>query len=88
MYAANFPLDEISSILTRVFTLHNWVTDFTFPMMSYLSGKGVKNTILSIFGPEVDIRDLLYPMFAVSTNLETHAQEVHRGGPLWYVVDS
>jgi hypothetical protein len=53
MYSADMTLEDIAKTFVRVFTLGNWITDFTFPLMSYLSGNGVKKTIQSIFHPEV-----------------------------------
>lgn len=52
-YASGKTLREMTSIFVKVFTLTNWLMDFTFPWMSYLSGKAVKESIVSIFSEHI-----------------------------------
>lgn len=57
----------------------NRVIDYTLPMVSFVSGKGLANALHSQFGDR-DLRDLTLPFSCLSTNLTTAQLRTHRDG--------
>ena len=85
LYASGRNLDDVASIFAHNFVVTKWLSDFTLPVMSFLSGKHVNRSLRSSFG-ETHIEDLKLPMFCVSTNLSTRRQTIHLSGSLWQSV--
>jgi NTE family protein len=60
----------------------NPLNDYTFPLVSLVSGRKVSRLLRQEFG-EVHIEDLSLPYFCVSANLTTGHSAIHRSGELW-----
>ena len=56
-------------------------SDYTFPMVSLLSGS--RMTKLLQLHLEGELEDLPIPFFCVSSNLSTGALSIHERGPIW-----
>lgn len=74
--------EEFRQHMKRCFVDSNPLGDFTFPLVSLMSGRKVTRRLRRQFG-ETGIEDLWRPFFAVSANLTTGRQHLHRHGPVW-----
>lgn len=66
----------------QAFVAERPMSDYTFPVMGLLQGGRMEEGLRRHFG-EVEIPDLWLRYFAVSSNLSTNREHVHRTGPLW-----
>jgi len=80
--AAGWKYDEMVYHMKRTFVETNPLNDYTFPLVSLVSGRKVSRLLRQEFG-EVHIEDLSLPYFCVSANLTTGHSAVHRSGELW-----
>lgn len=56
--------------------------DFTFPLISFFSGRSLTQAMQTIYG-ETDIEDLWLPFFCITANLTNFTEVVHHTGKLW-----
>jgi NTE family protein len=75
-------IDEMKERFRRSFVDVNPLRDYTFPVMSLVSGRRVSRLLHREFG-DVTIEDLPLPFFCVSSNLTTGHSDVHKRGVLW-----
>jgi len=68
--------------IRRTFVDTNPLSDYTFPLLSLVSGRKVSRLLQQEFGA-VHIEDLALPYFCVSSNLTTGQSAIHRSGELW-----
>jgi len=61
------------------------VIDLTYPITSMFTGAGFNASIEGVFGDR-QIEDLWIPYFAVTTDISSSQQRVHRSGSLWRYV--
>lgn len=61
------------------------VLDLTYPITSMFTGAGFNASIEGVFGDR-QIEDLWIPYFAVTTDISSSQQRVHRSGSLWRYV--
>lgn len=61
------------------------VLDLTYPITSMFTGAGFNGSIEGVFGDR-QIEDLWIPYFAVTTDISSSQQRVHRSGSLWRYV--
>jgi NTE family protein len=80
--AAGWKYDEMVYHIKRTFVATNPLNDYTFPLVSLVSGRKVSRLLRQEFG-EVHIEDLTLPYFCVSANLTTGHSAIHRSGELW-----
>ena len=80
--AADWSDEELATRFRRSFVDTNPLSDFTFPLVSLVSGRKVGMLLRREFG-DIDIEDLPLPFFCVSSNLTTGRIAVHQGGTLW-----
>jgi NTE family protein len=80
--AAGWNCNEMIYHLKRTFVETNPLNDYTFPLLSLVSGRKVSRLLRQEFG-SVHIEDLSLPYFCVSANLTTGHSSVHRSGELW-----
>jgi NTE family protein len=80
--AAGWKYDEMVYHIKHCFVDTNPLNDYTFPLVSLVSGRKVSRLLKQEFG-EVHIEDLLLPYFCVSANLTTGHSAIHRSGELW-----
>jgi NTE family protein len=81
-WAAGWDYQEMVQRIRRTFVDSSPTSDYTWPLMSLLSGRKVGRRLRQEFG-EIDIEDLPLPFFCVSTNLTRGQIAVHQRGPLW-----
>jgi NTE family protein len=74
--------EELVERFKRTFVDTNPLNDYTWPLMSLVSGRKVTRLLRQEVGDR-DIEDLPLPFFCVSSNLTTGRIAVHRSGPLW-----
>jgi NTE family protein len=80
--AAGWNYDEMVFHIRRTFVDTNPLNDYTFPLISLVSGRKVSRLLRQEFG-DVHIEDLALPYFCVSANLTTGQSAIHRAGELW-----
>lgn len=80
--AAEWSFDEMVYHIKRTFVETNPLSDYTFPLVSLVSGRKVSRLLRQEFG-DVHIEDLPLPYFCVSANLTSGHSEIHRSGELW-----
>jgi NTE family protein len=80
--AAGWKYEEMVFHIKRAFVETNPLNDYTFPLVSLVSGRKVSRLLRQEFG-EVHIEDLSLPYFCVSANLTTGHSAIHRSGELW-----
>ena len=80
--AAGWSVEEMTERLRRSFVDTNPLRDYTFPVVSLVSGRKVSRLLQREFG-DASIEDLPLPFFCVSSNLTTGHSTVHRNGLLW-----
>ena len=80
--AADWTDKELVDCFRRGFVDTNPLSDFTFPLVSLVSGRKVGHLLRREFG-DIDIEDLPLPFFCVSSNLTSGRIAVHQQGPLW-----
>jgi NTE family protein len=80
--AAGWDHQEMLERIRRSFVDTNPTSDFTFPLLSLVSGRKVGRLLRREFGA-TRIEDLRLPYFCVSTNLTRGQAAVHRQGELW-----
>jgi NTE family protein len=80
--AAGWKYEEMVYHIKRTFVETNPLNDYTFPLVSLVSGRKVSRLLRQEFG-EVHIEDLSLPYFCVSANLTTGHSAIHRSGELW-----
>jgi NTE family protein len=80
--AADWDDAELALRFRRSFVDTNPLSDFTFPVVSLVSGRKVGRLLQREFG-DIDIADLPLPYFCVSSNLTTGRLAVHQDGLLW-----
>lgn len=80
--AAGWNYEEMVFHIRRTFVETNPLNDYTFPLISLVSGRKVSRLLRQEFG-EVHIEDLALPYFCVSANLTTGHSAIHRSGELW-----
>jgi len=80
--AVGWDYQEMVERIRRSFVDTNPTSDFTFPLVSLVSGRKVGRLLRREFGAE-RIEDLRLPYFCVSTNLTRGQAAVHRQGELW-----
>jgi len=61
------------------------VLDLTYPITSMFTGAGFNSAIEGVFGDR-QIEDLWIPYFAVTTDISSSQQRVHKSGSLWRYV--
>lgn len=66
----------------QAFVAERPMSDYTLPVMGLLQGGRMEQGLRRHFG-DVEIPDLWLRYFAVSSNLSTNREHVHRTGPLW-----
>jgi NTE family protein len=80
--AVGWDHQEMVERIRHSFVDTNPMSDFTFPLMSLVSGRKVGRLLRREFGAAC-IEDLRLPYFCVSTNLTRGQAAVHRQGELW-----
>ncbi len=80
--AAGWNYEEMIFHIRRTFVDTNPLNDYTFPLISLVSGRKVSRLLQQEFGA-VRIEDLALPYFCVSANLTTGHSAIHRSGELW-----
>ena len=80
--AVGWDHQEMVERIRRSFVDTNPTSDFTFPLVSLVSGRKVGRLLRREFGAAC-IEDLRLPYFCVSTNLTRGQAAVHRQGELW-----
>ncbi len=80
--AADWTDKELFDRFRRSFVETNPLSDFTWPLVSLVSGRKVGLLLRRELG-DIDIEDLPLPFFCVSSNLTTGRVAVHQQGPLW-----
>jgi len=80
--AADWTDDELFERFRRSFVETNPLSDFTWPLVSLVSGRKVGQLLRRELG-DIDIQDLPLPFFCVSSNLTSGRIAVHQEGPLW-----
>jgi NTE family protein len=80
--AMRWSIEEMTQRFRRSFVDVNPLRDYTFPVVSLVSGQRVSRLLHREFG-DVTIEDLPLPFFCVSSNLTTGHSEVHKRGVLW-----
>ncbi len=80
--AADWNDDELVERFRRSFVDTNPLSDYTFPLVSLVSGRKVGLLLRRELG-DIDIEDLPLPFFCVSSNLTTGRIAVHQQGLLW-----
>jgi NTE family protein len=80
--AVGWDHQEMTQRIRRSFVDTNPTSDFTFPLLSLVSGRKVGRLLRREFGA-IHIEDLRLPYFCVSTNLTRGQAAVHREGELW-----
>lgn len=63
------------------------ILDLTYPITSMFTGAGFNSSIEDTFGDR-QIEDLWIPYFAVTTDISSSQQRIHRSGSLWRYVRS
>jgi len=61
------------------------IVDLTYPITSMFTGAGFNASIEGVFGDR-QIEDLWIPYFAITTDITSSQQRVHRSGSLWRYV--
>jgi NTE family protein len=80
--AADWTDAELVERFRRCFVDTNPLSDFTFPLISLVSGRKVGQLLRRELG-DIDIQDLPLPFYCVSSNLTSGRVAVHQEGPLW-----
>ena len=80
--AAGWNYEEMCYHIKRTFVETNPLNDYTFPLVSLVSGRKVSRLLRQEFGV-VEIEDLPRRFFCVSANLTSGHSAVHRRGELW-----
>jgi NTE family protein len=80
--ASEWTYEEMVYHIKRTFVDTNPLSDYTFPLVSLVSGRKVSRLLRQEIG-EVHIEDLPLPYFCVSANLTTGHSAIHRSGELW-----
>ncbi|MDH4260897.1 MAG: patatin-like phospholipase family protein [Gammaproteobacteria bacterium] len=80
--AADWTNEELFERFRRSFVETNPLSDFTWPLVSLVSGRKVGQLLRRELG-DIDIEDLPLPFFCVSSNLTSGRVAVHQQGPLW-----
>jgi NTE family protein len=80
--ASRWSIEEMTERFRRSFVDVNPLRDYTFPVVSLVSGRRVSRLLHREFG-DVTIEDLPLPFFCVSSNLTTGHSDVHKRGLLW-----
>jgi NTE family protein len=80
--AIGWSIEEMTERLRRSFVDTNPLRDYTFPVVSLVSGRKVSTLLHREFG-DAAIEDLPLSFFCVSSNLTTGHPTVHRSGILW-----
>jgi NTE family protein len=80
--ASRWSIEEMTERFRRSFVDVNPLRDYTFPVVSLVSGRRVSRLLQREFG-DVTIEDLPLPFFCVSSNLTTGQSDVHKRGLLW-----
>jgi NTE family protein len=80
--AADWTNDELFERFRRSFVETNPLSDFTWPLVSLVSGRKVGRLLRRELG-DIDIQDLPLPFFCVSSNLTSGRIAVHEQGLLW-----
>jgi NTE family protein len=80
--ASEWTYEEMCYHVKRTFVETNPLSDYTFPLVSLVSGRKVSRLLRQEMG-DVHIDDLPIPYFCVSANLTTGKSAVHRSGELW-----
>lgn len=81
-YASGWSDEELTARVRRSFVDTNPVGDYTWPLVSLVSGRKVTRLLKREFADSA-IEDLPLPFFCVSTNLTSGQLAVHRRGDLW-----
>jgi NTE family protein len=80
--ACEWQYEEMCEHVKRTFVSTNPLSDYTFPLVSLVSGRKVSRLLQQEMG-DVCIEDLPLPYFCVSANLTTGKSSIHRSGELW-----
>ena len=80
--AADWTDTELFERFRRSFVETNPLSDFTWPLVSLVSGRKVGLLLRRELG-DIDIEDLPLPFFCVSSNLTSGRVAVHEQGLLW-----
>ncbi len=80
--AADWSDRQLFERFRRSFVETNPLSDYTWPLVSLVSGRKVGQLLRRELG-DVDIEDLPLPFFCVSSNLTSGRVAVHEHGPLW-----
>jgi NTE family protein len=80
--AADWTDEELVERFRRSFVDTNPLSDFTWPLISLVSGRKVGLLLRRELG-DIDIEDLPLPFFCVSSNLTSGRIAVHQQGLLW-----
>ena len=80
--AVGWDHQEMVERIRRSFVDTNPMSDYTFPLVSLVSGRKVGRLLRKEFGA-ARIEDLRLPYFCVSANLTRGQAAVHRQGELW-----
>ena len=75
--------DRAHDMAKQVGSVAVLLSDATFPMMSYFSGRVFSDQIRAILGADVHIEDLWIKYFCVSVNMSRADLVVHTSGRLW-----
>ncbi|HPF26520.1 MAG: patatin-like phospholipase family protein [Steroidobacteraceae bacterium] len=73
---------HLLEVFRRTFVDSNPLADYTWPIVSLVSGRRVSQRLRKEFG-DTTIEDLPLPFYCVSTNLTRGTAAVHRSGELW-----
>ncbi|MGI9481739.1 MAG: patatin-like phospholipase family protein [Hyphomicrobiales bacterium] len=79
--ASGWPPDELEAKVREAFLLSNPLSDYTLPFVSLVKGDIVVKRLREFFG-DIEIPDLWWPYFCVSSNLTNGHIEVHENGNL------
>ena len=74
---------RVHDMARQVGSLLVLLSDATFPIMSFFSGRVFSEQLAAIVGPRVEVEDLWLPYFCISTNMSSADLLVHRSGLLW-----
>ncbi len=68
--------------IKKCFVETNTLSDYTLPLQGLVRGKKVEPLLRENFG-KLEISDLWFPYFCVSTNLTTASPHLHERGKIW-----
>ena len=80
-WSADTIMDRVRTLFSSRFALY----DPTIPVQALLAGKKLDGVLRGLF-EDIDIADLWFPFFCVSTNISSARPEVHTAGDVWRAI--